>query len=886
MSSTIKNNSFIKKLRLVSWATATVLVISIACEFYSNKVVTQSYKETTSRTIPELVSVLKLAQQSSYLTAITPTLLENNNKKDLEKNIASLDELTKAMQQDLSFIIKNKTSEELKIIKNNIDKLLANIQTLSVKIEEKQKLEAKTAEIKTKLKSINRQIAFLATPLVKGNLELYNKSISELSTGYKNKANLLSNKLQHGQGTYIEAIDGINNFVGTLNTFDPQRGYGACQASFSVMNNKLAALKKLNITPSLTDNINNLKSTNICDSVYGVEYAELSSIPAYIRDLTAVVSEISNIQKANVEHASLGVDTVFNELERKIPQTLNQRVNDIKNAQQLALEANLLAQYLNNSLGRTDVNSLSSLKKKSYSTISVINKLSSDFKLSSLAAKKPGLIERVNGVKNNLTNLLNKDATFNVAADLLKVNKEINSLQDANAKIANDLNTELESAVSSYISESKARENLMLSSSNAVALALIAACVLGILSLVLLVSLVARKLEENDSLLNKAIKSYKKYKREKHGVLTTIRRDMRAPVNTIVGLSDALLNTNSRETQAKLYSYLRQSAHELLSATTNILSLEEYTENKIIIRPTTFNPQDLVSVVSNVYLKEIQEKDLELEHKINYQLSKQLIGDQAKIQQVLLLLMDNAVKFTSSGKITLGLSVTAKDEKTASLIFKVKDTGKGIKKTQKINIFKSFVRLGNNSKGAGLGLTICERLVNAMNGKLSLGTKEQQGSLFTVSIDLPISKADINKDFKQVQAQDFTYLSNTGLSILVIEADELRKTILQSGLERNKHKVVLASTKEEIMASLNAGGYDIILLANEDRKSVNLKQLRAIAPTIVLADDITDKLKAGLLKVRIEHCLERPINWSELNKLIYKIAGVKSSKVLNIKDYA
>jgi signal transduction histidine kinase/CheY-like chemotaxis protein len=229
--------------------------------------------------------------------------------------------------------------------------------------------------------------------------------------------------------------------------------------------------------------------------------------------------------------------------------------------------------------------------------------------------------------------------------------------------------------------------------------------------------------------------------------MANMSHELRTPMNGIIGFTDLVLTTNLQKMQREYLQNVGKSAYNLLNIINDILDFSKIEAGKLVIDNTMFRLDEVVEETVEMLSIKAQEKKLELICNIDPRLPSQLFGDQVRIRQVLINLIGNAIKFTSSGEIFITVHevkpVYKKDDKKfLDVAIAVKDTGIGIARGKLDDIFESFTQADNSTTrkfgGTGLGLTISRRLAELMNGNLSVESEYGKGSTFTLNLSLEI----------------------------------------------------------------------------------------------------------------------------------------------------
>jgi len=228
--------------------------------------------------------------------------------------------------------------------------------------------------------------------------------------------------------------------------------------------------------------------------------------------------------------------------------------------------------------------------------------------------------------------------------------------------------------------------------------------------------------------------------------LSSISHELRTPLNIIIGFSDLMLTSGEALTdrQRENLERINRNGHQLLALINDILDLSKIEAGKMTIRPEPVSVRRLISTVIDEFRFEAESRSLQLEASIADQVPDEIIIDPLRLRQILINLISNALKFTSSGKVTV--SAQALD---GYLQIAVTDTGIGIPASKLAAIFEPFYQIDSpdrrRSGGTGLGLAICKRLSSLLGGQISAASQEGCGSTFTVTLPINADTGRANR---------------------------------------------------------------------------------------------------------------------------------------------
>ena len=293
--------------------------------------------------------------------------------------------------------------------------------------------------------------------------------------------------------------------------------------------------------------------------------------------------------------------------------------------------------------------------------------------------------------------------------------------------------------------------------------------------------------------------------------LANMSHEIRTPLNAILGFSQMLKEKDiSSEQQIENIDYIIESSHRLLYLINDILDISKVEAGKIEIVSEVFSISQLMHRIKNTFLSVVKKKGLLLKLQIMPDTPEYVKADVYRTEQVLKNLIGNAIKFTDQGQIDISVQL----KNASTLLFSVKDTGGGIPEDKHQHLFNKFFQADRSYAkrfaGAGLGLAISKELVKLMNGKIWFDSEIGKGSTFsfTISIEMPAS----NEIEKHVKSCEIISLPKMSLRILLAEDDPLNQKTSTYFLKRDGHRVTHAQNGIEVLAHLEKGQFDLILM--------------------------------------------------------------------------
>ncbi len=337
--------------------------------------------------------------------------------------------------------------------------------------------------------------------------------------------------------------------------------------------------------------------------------------------------------------------------------------------------------------------------------------------------------------------------------------------------------------------------------------------------------------------------------------VANVTHELRTPVNGVLGNVRELLPDETEAKKLRILRLIERCCDDMNKIINNILDFSKLEAEKFTLEPRRFNFRNMLDYVKSSHIHRITEKGLEFFMSVSPQVPEYIIGDELRIVQVLNNLISNAQKFTSVGKISVEILMTARMKDTVELFFLVHDTGIGIDKMDQDKLFKSFSQvdasISRKYGGTGLGLNICKQLVELMGGNIAVESRKNRGTTFSFSIWAGVDSTDEDGTGEEMIAVDkmsFVYFRP--------EEDEEEDGIKKYGTPENKE--ALQKNLSKLILSVEMENWE-----KAESFMETIKQLTEEAPREV--GRVILKLKMAIQK---ENYDKVSAGFEELKKLV------------------
>ena len=377
--------------------------------------------------------------------------------------------------------------------------------------------------------------------------------------------------------------------------------------------------------------------------------------------------------------------------------------------------------------------------------------------------------------------------------------------------------------------------------------------------------------------------------KEKEKFLTYTSHEIRTPLNAVVGVTQLLEQTDLDQKQKGYLTTIKGSANNILHIVNDVLDLSKIESGTIELESVDVDLKSIINNIITTMIFKLHNKDVKLVDEYDVGIPKNLKGDPVRLNQVILNLTDNAVKFTRSGEIKLKVQLVSETTKEAKVKFEVSDTGKGIRQSSLKQIFNRYeqetIHTTRNYGGTGLGLPITKQLVELMGGKIQVNSTYGKGTSFEFEI--------VFKRFQE-KAQSPKVEQIKDIKILYVDDNQLNRELFYDLVNdgAKEVKVELAEDAKAAIRCLKSNSYDIILLDIQmprmdgyelasyirTKMGISIQKTPIFALTAYAPEDIDERCSAA----GMNGYLTKPIDLNNLNKVLNRELEViaKNSETL------
>ena len=375
----------------------------------------------------------------------------------------------------------------------------------------------------------------------------------------------------------------------------------------------------------------------------------------------------------------------------------------------------------------------------------------------------------------------------------------------------------------------------------------------------------------------------------KEEFLANMSHEIRTPMNAIMGITDLILDTKTTEKQSEYLKLIKKSSDNLLVIINDILDFSKMEAGKVEFENSEFSLVELTNGIISMIQFKIDKKEIKVLTEFAENVPEYIIGDQVRLNQILTNLLDNAVKFTEKGSITLKIKQTNETETVTTLQFSVTDTGIGIEKEKFETIFYSFNQASSSTTrkfgGSGLGLTISKQLIELQGGQINLQSQPGVGSTFKFNLTFKKStgenskKEKLRKELKTIESKTEKFY------VLIVDDNNINQLLVSTILKKKNYTFDIAENGQEAVEKILLNDYDVVLM------DLHMPIMDGYLASSIIRNDLPENkrnvpiiaLTAAAIKGEKEKCfsigmneyISKPFKSEDLIEKIINVANVK-----------
>ncbi|MEL7532343.1 MAG: ATP-binding protein [Bacteroidota bacterium] len=368
--------------------------------------------------------------------------------------------------------------------------------------------------------------------------------------------------------------------------------------------------------------------------------------------------------------------------------------------------------------------------------------------------------------------------------------------------------------------------------------------------------------------------------------LSNMSHEIRTPLNAIMGMIE-LIREDSKDELAKDHaSSIKYSAENLLKIINEILDFSKIEAGKLTLEKIAFRLDRLLDGLKDIFQHKADDKNLKFVIDCKPEVPLNLIGDQVKLNQILVNLLGNAFKFTEKGEIRLKVRAEQQAEKSYLLKIDVIDSGIGIPQSKQARIFESFTQANNSTTrlygGTGLGLAITKSLVELQGGKISIQSEMNAGTCFT--IELPFEVSEEIKLEKKRKSHGHEQIKLKEIKVLVVEDIAVNRVFMKHVFRRKNIPVEFAVNGKEAISKLSKQTFDIVFMdlhmpvmdgweATRIIRALDSPVMDHHVPIIALSADAFEETQSEVKALGMDGFITKPVDIHVLYDTLVELFG-------------
>ena len=394
---------------------------------------------------------------------------------------------------------------------------------------------------------------------------------------------------------------------------------------------------------------------------------------------------------------------------------------------------------------------------------------------------------------------------------------------------------------------------------------------------------------EEEAKLREDLRVAKASSEAKSNFLSNVSHEIRTPINAVLGMDEMILRESSEEQIRRYAVDIKNSGKSLLGLINDLLDFSKIEAGKMEILPVEYELSSVVNDLINMVAVKAKDKGLELRINVDPQTPHVLVGDEIRIKQCVLNILNNAVKYTPKGSVTLNIRAAKENEDQIRLFFQVIDTGIGIKEEDLKKLYSPFERIEESRnrtiEGTGLGMSIVKQLLDLMGTQLVVRSVYGEGSDFSFEVLQTVVNWDPIGNFNETYRKSLEEMEDYRASfvapsakILVVDDTPMNLTVIKGLLKETRVQLSTATSGQETLAKASKERFDLIFLDQRMPEMDGIETLQhlkemednlsAQAPVICLTANAVSGARETFIKAGFDDYLTKPIDAAKLEQTI------------------
>ncbi len=394
---------------------------------------------------------------------------------------------------------------------------------------------------------------------------------------------------------------------------------------------------------------------------------------------------------------------------------------------------------------------------------------------------------------------------------------------------------------------------------------------------------------QEEQKLREDLRVAQKASEAKSNFLSNVSHEIRTPINAVLGMDEMILRESKDPTIRKYANDIMVSGRTLVSLINDLLDFSRIEAGKLEIIPVEYEMSSALNDLVNMISIKAEEKNLKFEIDVDETIPHLLIGDEIRVKQCILNILNNAVKYTQKGFVKLSVSYDKKDDKHILLNISVTDTGIGIKKEDLASLFTPFERIEENKnrtiEGTGLGMSIVKNLLDMMDSSLSVESTYGEGSTFSFSVVQEVISWEPMGDFAEMYERSLestkeyrTTFQAPDAKLLVVDDTKMNLTVIQGLLTPTRINITTALSGQEAIDKVKRDHFDIIFLDQRMPGMDGIETLQYMkknipdqikgVPIVALTANAISGARERFIKAGFDDYLTKPIDSIKLENTI------------------